>query len=31
VHEMVRRGTPLGVASMCIGIGQGITTVFEQV
>jgi acetyl-CoA acyltransferase len=31
VHEMVRRGTPLGVATMCIGIGQGITTVFEQV
>jgi acetyl-CoA acyltransferase len=31
VHEMVRRGTPLGVASMCIGIGQGITAVFEQV
>jgi len=31
VHEMVRRGTPLGVATMCIGIGQGIATVFEQV
>ncbi len=31
VHEMVRRGTALGVATMCIGIGQGITTVFEQV
>lgn len=31
IHEMVRRGTPLGVATMCIGIGQGITTVFEQV
>ena len=30
-HEMVRRGIPLGVATMCIGIGQGITTVFEQV
>ena len=30
-HEMLRRGTPLGVATMCIGIGQGITTVFEQV
>jgi acetyl-CoA acetyltransferase family protein len=29
IHEMVRRGTPLGVATMCIGIGQGITTVFE--
>jgi acetyl-CoA acetyltransferase family protein len=30
-HEMLRRGTPLGVATMCIGIGQGIATVFEQV
>jgi acetyl-CoA acetyltransferase family protein len=30
VHEMVRRGTPLGVATMCIGIGQGIATVFEH-
>ncbi len=30
-HEMLRRGTPLGVATMCIGIGQGITTIFEQV
>lgn len=31
VHEMARRGVPLGVATMCIGIGQGIATVFEQV
>ena len=31
IHEMIRRGTPLGVATMCIGIGQGIATVFEQV
>ncbi len=30
-HEMLRRGAPLGVATMCIGIGQGIATVFEQV
>jgi acetyl-CoA acyltransferase len=30
-HEMRRRGVPLGVATMCIGIGQGIATVIEQV
>ncbi|HVA68599.1 MAG TPA: thiolase family protein [Candidatus Binataceae bacterium] len=30
-HEMRRRGAHLGVATMCIGIGQGIATVFEQV
>ena len=31
MHEMTRRGTPLGMATMCIGIGQGIATVIEQV
>ncbi|MGH7865756.1 MAG: thiolase family protein [Candidatus Binataceae bacterium] len=30
-HEMRRRGTALGLATMCIGIGQGIATVVEQV
>ncbi len=30
-HEMRRRGAPLGLATMCIGIGQGIATVVEQV
>jgi len=30
-HEMRRRGARLGVATMCIGIGQGIATVVEQV
>ena len=30
-HEMRRRGVPLGIATMCIGIGQGIATVVEQV
>jgi acetyl-CoA acetyltransferase len=30
-HEMRRRGVALGVATMCIGIGQGIATVIEQV
>jgi len=28
---MRRRGVALGVATMCIGIGQGIATVIEQV
>jgi acetyl-CoA acetyltransferase len=28
---MRRRGAALGVATMCIGIGQGIATVIEQV
>ncbi len=30
-HEMRRRGAALGVATMCIGMGQGIATVVEQV
>ena len=30
-HEMRRRGVKLGLATMCIGIGQGIATVVEQV
>jgi len=30
-HEMRRRGVALGVATMCIGVGQGIATVVEQV
>jgi len=30
-HEMRRRGVALGIATMCIGIGQGIATVVEQV
>jgi acetyl-CoA acyltransferase len=30
-HEMRRRGVQLGLATMCIGIGQGIATVVEQV
>ncbi len=29
VHEMVRRKARLGLASMCIGVGQGISTIFE--
>ena len=30
-HEMRRRGARLGLATMCIGIGQGIATIVEQV
>jgi 3-oxoadipyl-CoA thiolase len=30
LHEMGRRGTRLGVATMCVGVGQGVATVVEQ-
>jgi 3-oxoadipyl-CoA thiolase len=30
VHEMVRRKVRLGLASMCIGVGQGISTILER-
>ena len=29
VHEMKRTGTRFGLATMCIGVGQGISTAFE--
>ncbi|MBI4428136.1 MAG: thiolase family protein [Ignavibacteriales bacterium] len=29
VHEMKRRGVRYGVATMCIGVGQGIATIVE--
>jgi acetyl-CoA acyltransferase len=29
VHEMVRRGSQFGLATMCIGVGQGIAMVVE--
>ncbi len=31
VHEMKRRGTRYGLATMCIGVGQGISTIVELV
>jgi 3-oxoadipyl-CoA thiolase len=31
VHEMRRRGSHYGLATMCIGVGQGIATVVESV
>ena len=30
VHELVRRDARLGLATMCIGVGQGIATVVER-
>jgi 3-oxoadipyl-CoA thiolase len=30
LHELRRRGGRYGVATMCIGVGQGITTIFER-
>lgn len=30
VHEMTRRGVQRGVASLCVGVGQGLATVFER-
>ena len=30
-HEMRRRGASYGLATMCIGVGQGIATVWESV
>ncbi len=31
IHNMIDRGATLGLATMCIGVGQGIATVFERV
>jgi acetyl-CoA acyltransferase len=31
LHQMQQRGKATGVATMCIGFGQGIATVFERV
>jgi 3-oxoadipyl-CoA thiolase len=31
VHEMKKRGTRYGLSTMCIGVGQGIATLVEQV
>ena len=30
VHEMVRRDAELGLATMCVGVGQGIAAVLER-
>jgi acetyl-CoA acyltransferase len=31
INNMVDRGAKLGLATMCIGVGQGIATIFERV
>jgi acetyl-CoA acyltransferase len=31
LHELKRRGGRYGLATMCIGVGQGIATIFENV
>lgn len=31
IHNMIDRGARLGLATMCIGVGQGIATIFERV
>jgi len=31
VHEMQKRDSKLGVATMCIGLGQGVATVLERI
>lgn len=30
IHEMKKRNSKYGVATMCIGLGQGVATVFER-
>ncbi|TLS38101.1 thiolase family protein [Pseudalkalibacillus caeni] len=30
IHEMSKRGTKYGLATMCIGVGQGIATIIEN-
>jgi acetyl-CoA acetyltransferase len=30
LYEMERRGVRYGIASMCIGVGQGLAAVFER-
>jgi 3-oxoadipyl-CoA thiolase len=30
VHEMARSGARLGLATMCVGVGQGVSTLIEQ-
>ncbi|MGH7887101.1 MAG: 3-oxoadipyl-CoA thiolase, partial [Candidatus Binatia bacterium] len=31
VHEMQKRGSRYGLATMCIGVGQGIATIVERI
>ena len=31
IHAMIDRDVNIGLATMCIGMGQGIATIFERV
>ena len=31
IHAMIDRNAKFGLATMCIGVGQGIATIFERV
>ena len=31
IHEMIRRDANRGLATLCVGVGQGLATVFERV
>ena len=31
LHEMKRRGSRYGLATMCVGVGQGVSVIFENV
>ncbi|MDK9701444.1 MAG: 3-oxoadipyl-CoA thiolase, partial [bacterium] len=31
VHEMCRRDVRYGVATLCVGVGQGVATIIEKV
>ena len=30
IHQMARTGASRGIASLCVGVGQGLATVFER-
>jgi acetyl-CoA acyltransferase len=30
IHQMTRTGASRGIASLCVGVGQGLATVFER-
>ena len=30
IHEMQRRNAKRGIASLCVGVGQGLATLFER-
>jgi acetyl-CoA acyltransferase len=30
IHQMARTGASRGIVSLCVGVGQGLATVFER-